>query len=258
VTEEIIKQAILFCVTFVANLFASVSGGGAGFIQFPMLILLGLPFATALGTHKVAVVFLGIGAISKKKFDPTFKFDKTVSIIMLMAGCTSVVAGSVIIVSVPSDIAQIVLGFIVIASGIYTLVKKSFGATNLENRSKLRTIIGTICIILVGLFSGSLSSGAGLFATLTLAGVFGLELKRAIMHTMIFVATIWNAVGAVTVGALTEIHWQWVPAMIIAAFTGAYIGTTLLTNLPTKKVKFIFSIVSILSGVILIAEGYLK
>ena len=102
-TEELIKQAILFCVTFVANLFASVSGGGAGFIQFPMLILLGLPFATALGTHKVAVVFLGIGAISKKKFDPTFKFDRTVSLIMLLAGCTSVVAGSVIIVSVPSD-----------------------------------------------------------------------------------------------------------------------------------------------------------
>ncbi len=249
-TEEIIKQAILFCVTFVANLFASVSGGGAGFIQFPMLILLGLPFATALGTHKVAVVFLGIGAISQKKFDPYFKFDKTVSLIMLLAGCTSVVAGSVIIVSVPSDIAQIVLGFIVIASGIYTLLKKSFGTTNLENRSWIRTIIGTICIILVGLFSGSLSSGAGLFATLTLAGVFGLELKRAII--------IWNAVGAITVGALTEIHWHWIPAMIIAAFTGAYLGTSLLTNLPTKKVKFIFSIVSILSGVILIAEGYLK
>lgn len=35
------------------------------------------------------------------------------------------------------------------------------------------------------MFSGSLSSGAGLFATLTLVGVFGLELKRAIMHTMI-------------------------------------------------------------------------
>ena len=50
--EEVINQTILFIGTFTATLFASVSGGGAGFIQFPLLILLGLPFGTALGTHK--------------------------------------------------------------------------------------------------------------------------------------------------------------------------------------------------------------
>lgn len=200
VVEEIVNQSVLFLVTFVANLFASVSGGGAGFIQFPMLILLGLPFATALGTHKVAVVFLGIGAMSKK----------------------------------------------------------GFGSKGIENRSYTRTILGTICILIIGMFSGSLSSGAGLFATLTLVGVFGLELKRAIMHTMIFVATIWNAVGAITVGALTAIHWQWIPVMIIAAFTGAYLGTTLLIKMPVVKVKFVFSSVSILSGVILILEAFYK
>lgn len=65
--DEVIRQGILFAVSFFANLFASVSGGGAGFVQFPLLILLGLPFATALGTHKVAVVFLGIGALAKQR-----------------------------------------------------------------------------------------------------------------------------------------------------------------------------------------------
>src|SRR5574344_559118 len=111
VVEEIVNQSVLFLVTFVANLFSSVSGGGAGFIQFPMLILLGLPFATALGTHKVAVVFLGIGAMSKKGFNRSFAFDKAVSLAMLFVGCPAVVLGSVIIISVPSHIAQLVLGF---------------------------------------------------------------------------------------------------------------------------------------------------
>ena len=83
--EEIIKESILFCLTFLANLFASVSGGGAGFIQFSVLILLGLPFATALGTHKVAVVFLGIGALSKKGISKDFKFDRGVVLSMLGA-----------------------------------------------------------------------------------------------------------------------------------------------------------------------------
>ena len=256
--EEIINQSILFVVTFIANLFSSVSGGGAGFIQFPMLILLGLPFATALGTHKVAVVFLGIGAMSKKGFNRSFGFDKAVSLAMLFVGCPAVVLGSVIIISVPSHIAQLVLGFITIASGIYTLFKKGFGSKTLENRSTTRVVVGTLLLFCVGMFSGSLSSGAGLFATLTLVGVFGLELKRAIMHTMIFVATIWNGVGAVTVGALTSIHWQWIPVMIIAAFSGAFLGTTLLMKMPVAKVKLVFSLVSMLSGVILILEAIYK
>ncbi|MGN0902539.1 MAG: sulfite exporter TauE/SafE family protein [Succinivibrio sp.] len=256
--DEILKQTILFAVTFTANLFASVSGGGAGFIQFPMLILLGLPFATALGTHKVAVVFLGIGAIAKKGISNSFSFDRTVSLAMIFIGCPAVVSGSLIVISVPSDIAQCVLGLITIACGVYTFFKKEFGSDNLQKRSLKRSIAGCILLFIVGMFSGSLSSGAGLFATLTLVAVFGLELKRAIMHTMIFVATIWNAVGAVTVGALTAIHWHWVPAMIIAAFFGSFLGTTLLVKMPTKKVKLVFSCVSVLSGLILIAEGLAK
>ena len=255
--EEVINQTILFIGTFTATLFASVSGGGAGFIQFPLLILLGLPFGTALGTHKVAVVFLGIGAISKKfKTKNYFTFDKGVALAMLLVGCPAVVLGSVIILTVPANIAQIGLGFIIIGFGCYSFIKKEFGCNRIENRSLTRTILGCVCLFVIGLFSGSLSSGAGLFATIALIGVFGLDLKTAIMHTMIFVATIWNAVGAFTVGALTTICWQWIPCMIIAAFSGSFLGTTLLVNMPVKKVKVIFSSVAILSGVILIWAGF--
>jgi uncharacterized membrane protein YfcA len=53
---------MLFLVSLAANLFSAFSGGGAGLIQLPVLIFLGLPFAVALATHKVASVALGIGA----------------------------------------------------------------------------------------------------------------------------------------------------------------------------------------------------
>ncbi len=254
-TDEIIKQIILFSVTFVANLFASVSGGGAGFIQFPLLILLGLPFTVALGTHKVAVVFLGVGALAKKQTLETFEIDKSIALIMLVLGNISVVLGSFIIVATDPTLAEICLGAFIILTGIYTLLRRSFGNASIEHRSRLRTLVGALLIMLIGMFSGSISSGAGLFSTLTLTLVFGLSLKRAIMHTMIFVAFIWNAVGAFTVGALTGIYWQWVPAMIIAAFLGSFLGTSLLVKMPTRIIRVIFSIVSILSGVILLYEG---
>ena len=252
--QEILDEIILFSVSFIANLFASVSGGGAGFVQFPLLIIMGLPFAEALGTHKVAVIFLGIGALCKKKSQQkNFNLDKQIAFIMLAIGCPAVVAGTLIIINVPSHIAEVAVGIITILSGIYTLVKKQFGSHADPNRTKTQIILGTLAIILVGLFSGSLSSGAGLFATLTFVSIFRLDLKSAILHTMVFVATIWNIVGAITVGSVTAIHWTWVPVLIVATFLGSFVGTSLLINLPVKIVRIIFSFVAILSGVILIS-----
>lgn len=250
--SALLDQVLVFLFTFTANLFASVSGGGAGFVQFPLLILMGLPFATALGTHKVAVVFLGIGALAKKNKSNQYTIDKAVGLAMLLLGCPAVVAGTLIVINVPTHAAELTVGFVTIAMGLYTLFKRSFGAQGLAHRSHVRFAVGCLLIILVGMFSGSLSSGAGLFATMTLTLVFGLELKRAILHTMIFVATIWNAVGAFTVGAVTAIYWAWIPVMIIASFTGAYVGTSLLMKLPVGKVRVIFSLVAILSGCLLI------
>lgn len=249
-------EVILFAVSFGANLFASVSGGGAGFVQFPLLIIMGLPFAAALGTHKVAVVFLGLGVLAKKLGNKSaFNLDRQIALIMLLVGCPAVVAGSLIIVNMPARPAEITLGLITIASGIYSLCKKQFGSEPIENRSRLRNICGTLAIMAVGLFSGSLSSGAGLFATLSLVLIFGLELKRAILHTMVFVGTIWNLVGAVTIGSVTAIYWPWVPILIIATFLGSFLGTTLLIKLPVKVVRIIFSMVSMGSGAALIAAA---
>ena len=119
--QEILDEIILFSVSFIANLFASVSGGGAGFVQFPLLILMGLPFAEALGTHKVAVIFLGVGALSKKKSEHgKFNLDRQIALLMLLIGCPAVVAGTLIVISVPSQIAEIAVGLITIAAVIYT------------------------------------------------------------------------------------------------------------------------------------------
>lgn len=252
--EDFIRQSILFSFTFLSTLFASVSGGGAGLIQFPLLIILGLPFSIALGTHKVAAVFLGIGAICKKGKQSTFSIDKTVALIMVLVGGSSVVLGSLLIVSIRTDIAQISLGLMIILCGFYSLIKKGFGSSKVKKRTIKRTLLGALTICIIGLFSGSLSSGAGLFTTITLVTVFGLELKRAIMHTMIFVSTLWNGIGAITIGAVFSICWQWLPCMIIAAFLGSYLGTSLLIKMPDKKVKLVFSLVSILSGVLLIMQ----
>ena len=55
-------QIALLGIAIGANALSALAGGGAGLVQLPALILLGLPFSMALATHKVASVALGLGA----------------------------------------------------------------------------------------------------------------------------------------------------------------------------------------------------
>ena len=51
----------IFLISFLSNTFSAISGGGAGLLQLPSLMLFGVPYYQALAIHKLATVALGIG-----------------------------------------------------------------------------------------------------------------------------------------------------------------------------------------------------
>ena len=55
------KSISIFLISFFSNTFSAVSGGGAGLLQLPALILFGVPYYQALASHKLATVALGLG-----------------------------------------------------------------------------------------------------------------------------------------------------------------------------------------------------
>ena len=59
---NLLNNLSIFLISFISNTFSAVSGGGAGLIQLPALLLSGIPYYHALATHKVATVALGLGA----------------------------------------------------------------------------------------------------------------------------------------------------------------------------------------------------
>ncbi len=60
--EEFLSHFLIAFISVLSNFLSAFSGGGAGLIQLPALIFLGLPFTKALATHKIASIALGIGA----------------------------------------------------------------------------------------------------------------------------------------------------------------------------------------------------
>ena len=144
---DLAHQLLLFVISLIANIFSAFAGGGAGLIQLPALIFLGLPFAVALATHKVASVALGVGA-------------------------------------------------------------------TLRHLREDRLERGFALFILVGLF--------------------------------------WNSAGAVTLGLLGSIQWDWLPALLLGSLLGGYVGAHLAILKGNRSIKRVYEVITIAVGSTLI------
>lgn len=245
------NQIILFIISFLANLFSAFAGGGAGLIQLPALLFLGLPFSVALGTHKLASVALGVGATLRHMREKSL--DLKFSLFILLCGMPGVIIGARIILDVPDRWAEIALGCLTISLGIYSWLKPSLGQqAKSTNRTAQGYVIGGIVLFLIGILNGSLTSGTGLFVTLWLVRWYGLEYKRAVAYTLILVGLFWNGTGAITLGFLSEIRWDWLPTLLLGSFLGGYAGAHLSIAKGNYWIKRVYEVITVIIGLKLI------
>jgi uncharacterized membrane protein YfcA len=245
------QHFVLFIASFVANWFSALSGGGAGLIQFPMLIFLGLPFGVALATHKVASVALGLGATLRHWNES--HLERRFSLVILGAGLPGVVLGASTILKVPPGIAQFALGVLTLGLGLYSVFKPKLGMEHApRNRAGRALLSGMLGLFVVGFLNGSITSGTGLFLTMWLIHYFGLDYKRAVAYTLVLCGLVWNGTGALVLGYLGTIAWDWMPALIRGAVLGGYIGSHYAIKKGNRWIKRTFEIVTILIGLKLI------
>ena len=235
----------------VANIFSAFAGGGAGLIQLPAIIFLGLPFSVALATHKIASVFLGLGATGRNLREKTLQTRFVVFI--LLFGLPGVIIGTHIIVHVQDRHAEIALGCLTISLGLYSFFKPQLGqSSSVIHRDRRGFIIGGFVLFLIGILNGSLTSSTGLFVTLWLVRWFGLDYKQAVAHTLILVGLFWNGSGALSLGMISEIAWSWLPALMLGSLIGGYIGAHLAIVKGNFWIKRIYEIITLSVGVKLI------
>ncbi len=242
-----LDQTILFVAALLANTFSALSGGGAGLIQLPVLIFLGLPFGIALATHKVASVALGVGATLR--YLKADIIERRFALFMLLAGLPGVVLGASLILAVPDRVAQAALGMLTMGLGVYSWFKKDLGHHHApSHRDRRGYVLGGLGLFLIGIINGSLTSGTGLFVTLWLVGWFGLDYKRAVAYTLILVGMFWNGSGALTLGLQSAIQWSWLPALLLGSVLGGFAGAHLAIVKGNSFIKRAFEIITILVG----------
>ena len=248
------KSISIFLISFFSNTFSAISGGGAGLLQLPALILSGVPYHQALASHKLATVALGIGG-SLRNYK-SLRNDIWVSWQILIFGLPGVIFGAYIVVYISEQYLYLFLGIISILLSFYSVLKSDLGLSSgnikLNLRQKIRFII---FIFLIGILNGSISSGTGLLVTILLIRTFGMDFLRAISLTFLTVGIFWNFTGAILLSKIVSVPSNILIILIIGSFTGGYFGAHLSKLKGNILIKKSFTTVCLLVGISLLIKS---
>ncbi len=252
--DYLILLFLTFCSIF-ANFLSAFSGGGAGLIQLPTLIFLGLSFPKALATHKLASVALGIGATFRHLKENSLQ--PKISLLIISFGIPGVLLGANTVLIISSKYSTLLLGILTLFVASFSLSSKlKEGGKKNPILTGWKLSLGCIVLFLIGFLNGSLASGSGLFVTLWLVRWFGISYKQSIVHTLILVGVIWNATGAITLGTISNVKWDWLPPLLFGSFIGGYIGAHFAILKDERIIKSSFEIIATIMGISLLAKGF--
>ncbi len=229
----------LFFVSFISNLFSAFSGGGAGIIQLPAILLLfEITFPVALATHKISTVLLGIGASLKffEKDKPNKKFIKD----GILIGLPAVIIGAYSINYIDEEIARKLLGVLIFIVFILSFIKSTE-----KIKDSAYPIVQYALLFIIGFLNGSLSAGTGLLYTLMLTKIYGMTFKEAVGYTLLVVGLFFNLVGAITLYLISNIDISILPILLIGSFIGGYVGAMFAISRSNKIIKISYQFVTL-------------
>ena len=257
VDHFIFKNFYIFFISFFSNTFSAISGGGAGLLQLPALILSGVPYYQALASHKLATVALGIGG-SLRNYK-SLGNDIGVARQILIFGLPGVILGASVVEHISEKYLYLILGIISILLAFYSLLKPDLGlSSGNKELNFVHKIRFFIFIFLIGILNGSISSGTGLLVTILLIKTFGMDFLRAISLTFFTVGIFWNLTGAIFLSKIGTVPPNILFLLLIGSFSGGYFGAHLSKLKGNVLVKKTFTTVCLLVGISLLIKSIIS
>ncbi len=252
--HSIYKSITIFLISFFSNTFSAISGGGAGLLQLPALILSGVPYYQALASHKFATVALGLGG-SLRNYK-SIRNDLYVAFQILIFGLPGVIFGAYIVEFISEQYLYLFLGVFSTLLAFYSFNTSDLGLTSGNNKINfIQKIRFLIFIFSIGILNGSISSGTGLLVTILLIKTFGMDFLRSISLTFFTVGIFWNFTGAIFLSKIGTVPPNILFLLLIGSFVGGFFGAHLSKLKGNLLVKKTFTTVCLLVGISLLIKS---
>ena len=233
-------QVILILAAGTAAGFINTLAGGGSALTIPILILAGLPSATANGTNRIAIMIQNMTAVAN--FKRKGFFDAKLSLQLGIPALLGAFLGSQIAVNIPDNIFNIILSVIMIFVLVIILVNPQKRlAEKVEGLTPKRRIIGMAAFFFVGIYGGFIQAGVGFIIITTLALVTGFTLVK-INSLKVFIIAVYT-IASLLVFILNG-RVDWVLGLTLAAGNalGAFLGSNFAVSKGDKWIRVILII----------------
>ena len=223
--------------------FIDAQVGGGGLIQLPAMVLLlpELPYATILGTGKVASL-AGTAAALRRYLggpDAVPLRWRTVAVTALIAGCFALL-GARVASSLHKEAVRPLVLALLSAMAVYTLWRKDFGsfhAPKLHGRREILT--GIVLGAAVGFYDGFFGPGTGSLLLFAFVGLFGYDFLAASASAK-FVNVATNIAGLGYFVSTGQVLYQVAIPMAVCNMLGSTLGARMALRRGTGFVRVLF------------------
>lgn len=236
-----------YALGFIIAVFIGLTGVGAGSMTTPLLILLlGLPTRQAVGT---ALIF---GAAVKIVTTPLYLARRQVNwralTFLLATGLPGVLAGSLLLQGVKSDLLTAFVGLTITSIAVLNLFR--FGKSTQHDRTPWLALVA----LPIGVEVGFSSAGAGALGALCLMNMTTMA-PAAVVGTDLSFGLVLSTVGGGIHAALGDLNTAVLIKLLIGGAAGALTGGLLATRMHSKKLRLVLCVALVLLGANLCWRG---
>ena len=238
----------LFAMFGVA-VFASAIGtliGGASIITIPVLILLGLPPHTAIGTDRFGII--GVGVAGWYEFHKKGLINYRIGWIVAIPVLFGSALGANIVLQISESVLKVVIVVTTIILTVFLLLNSGMGVEKRKTAiNKKEYIIGAVLSFIVGIYGGFYGAMAGTFSMYILIAWFRQTFIQSAATQKL--ASISMTVTAATIFSMHDaIDYSLGLAMLTGCLVGSYLGahySERIGNVWVKRMFLVFVIIAI-------------
>ena len=237
---------LLLITTGILVGFVNTLAGGGSSILYPILIFMGMPIHTAIGTSRVGFLAQGIFSVAGFKSKGVFLFP--FNLYVALAAMAGGILGAWISLQVADKNLTKILAFIMIMIAILILIQSKLKKNHIHHRIKGKWLwISFIVYFIIGIYGGFIQAGMGFMIILAgnLVNRFNLTEANSIKALIVLVLTVPTLYMFAAKGL---VNWEAGIAIAIGTATGSWLTSRWSVQANEKYLRiFIATIVVLLA-----------
>ena len=227
--------------------FVNTLAGGGSSILYPILIFLGMPIHTAIGTSRVGFLAQGVFSVAGFKSKGVFLFP--FNLYVALAAMTGGILGAWISLQIPGKDLTKILAFIMIMIAILILIQSKLKKQHTHHRITGKWLwISFIVYFLIGIYGGFIQAGMGFMIILagSLVNRFNLTEANSIKALIVLVLTIPTLYMFAVKGF---VNWEAGIAIAIGTATGSWLTSRWSVHANEQYLRFFIASIVVLLAI---------